>query len=1061
MIRKIIEAPFKLAGWLVKDTYGRVVSVLIIMLLACMVNYPIQDVEVGVWQVEDVLKEEYSKKKATVDGKEPERSPDVDRTGRVDRTARMKRKTLSRVELRQPWALLTLPFHNVAERELKVLDRRRDEKEKHLIIKREVLLISRGLTLGLDLQGGTELTYKIDVPEGSRQSVNAQEIAEVIRVRIDAHGLREPRVQPIGEDRILVQIPGFDKSDVAEVRSSITEIGRLEFRIVADEQHDKNTLEEARRQEDPPQGWHWYELDRTEKGEEAERLLISDEIGLTGEQVETVGIGRDKTGTKWAIHLTFTDRQAFWRLTRANVKRRLAIIFNDVRDKDAKLVRQGTVHSAPTINEPIHGGAEISGDFTSKELKQLRLVLQSGSLKAPLALEREQFVGPYQGLQSIEDGKRAIAIGFVLVVVFILIYYLKAGLVADFALLLNLLILVAALALKNTTLTLPGIAGIILTVGMSIDANVLIFERIREELKKTADKPLLKCMRDGHRKALVTIIDANLTTFLTALILHMVGTGPVKGFAITLSYGIVISMFTAVVVTRIVLEALNKAGLVKSLQMLEVVKHPRVPFVGMRRVTLTVSTVCVVAGLVFFFSGLGDRFGIEFRAGTKVQVSLRRKVTADVVRELMSKAGYKDIEVQDVASVADLKRGTQSDTFDIRLSYVPTVLVKSSGRITDADPNVDGGAEVVIEASQQASPEEMKARLARRGSPKCSVVPGPKVGEVFTYTIRSLDKSENAVSKLQSNVKEVFENELITDDIRRAFTDAEGQSLLVDEGVRELPDPPAGKLKAQVTLKSPMTPSGLQQAFADSDLKDTEVTAAGKLDGTGVANAFVVTAAPDALPKIKDILKRKNIATPEPFPSVEKVSPSVATEMGVKAGAALALALIAIIAYIWFRFEFRFGLAAVVALVHDVSITLALLALTGREISLTVIAALLTIIGYSLNDTIVVFDRIRENRRTVRKTTFPDIVNLSINQTLSRTLLTSVTTLLAVLSLFIWGGTAIEDFAFTLLVGVVVGTYSSIFIASPILLMTGEQGALRGPLGVPSARIARPLEGVR
>ena len=183
--------------------------------------------------------------------------------------------------------------------------------------------------------------------------------------------------------------------------------------------------------------------------------------------------------------------------------------------------------------------------------------------------------------------------------------------------------------------------------------------------------------------------------------------------------------------------------------------------------------------------------------------------------------------------------------------------------------------------------------------------------------------------------------------------------------------------------------------------------------------------------------------------------------MGWQAGVAFFLALLAIVAYIWFRFEFRFGLAAVAALVHDVAIALGVLAVCGREIDLTVIAALLTIIGYSLNDTIVVFDRIRENRRTVRKTAFPDIVNLSINQTLSRTLLTSITTLLAVLALFLWGGSAINDFALTLLVGVVAGTYSSIFIASPILLMIGEQGALRGPLSTPTARIARPLEGFR
>jgi len=1066
MIKKIVEFPFRMAGWLFKDTYGRVASVLLLTVLVCLVNYPMQDTKVGVWEVEDTLKEEFSKAESQAAAGKGAPSDVQTGAGIIDRTAIESRTVLSR-EVEEPWAFYTLPFHPVVEREDEVIEETWDPSRKNKIKHRRITRISKGLTLGLDLRGGIELVYKVVKPEDEETTpLKAQDIAEVIRRRIDAYGMREPRVQPMGDDRILIQIPGSDASDVARVRNVITRVGRLEFRLVADEANNKTTLEDARNRpkDDPPPGWHWYTLSKENRKTgkmEPEDLLINDDIGLTGEAIERVGIGRDRETGKPTVTLTFKDREAFWKLTKANVDRRLAILLDDVRSKDGKtLFKTGRVHSAPSITKGIYGPGEIRGGFTLKSAEDLKYVLQSGSLKWPLEMESERSVGPYQGVKAIREGQQAIVIGFLAVVLFILVYYLKAGVVADFALLLNLLTLVAALSLRNATLTLPGIAGIMLTIGMSIDANVLIFERVREELKKMTDKPLLKCLRDGHRKALVTIVDANLTTLITAMILHLFGTGPVKGFATTLSYGIVISMFTAVVVTRIVFEALIKAGLVKKLRMFEMLKRPNIPFIAMRKAWLAASMVLVIAGLVYFFTGPGRRLGIEFSSGTRVEVNLKKKVeSAEFVREIINQAGYEDVEVQEIGRVA----GAGASTFAIRIGYTPVARILSSGPVdAAAHPDLANGAEVVVETDRAVNPARMAGRLARVKSKNCVVEEVAGKEGLYTYAVRNPDRTVESADTLESNVRAVFGDERIKGDIRDQFETA--GDLLAEEGIRELSEPGAPKLEILVALTKPTSPDHLEKTLTPVH---ATVEAVEALED-GKAATFKVAADGGSLPRIKQLIKeakyeddRTKMATLEPFASVQKIYPSVARELGVRAATALFLALLAIVAYIWFRFEFRFGLAAVAALVHDVAITLGALALFQYEISLTVIAALLTIIGYSLNDTIVVFDRIRENRRTVRKTPFPDIVNLSINQTLGRTILTSLTTLLAVLSLFLFGGAAIEAFAFTLLVGVIVGTYSSVFIASPVLLMTGEQGALRGPLSASSARIARPLEGLR
>jgi len=1189
MLKKIIEFPFKVAAWLFQDVYGRVVAVILLALLACMVIYPIQDVEVGTWIVQDTLTEQYSKE---VGG-----PSDIDERWKVDRTAIADEKVLERTALFNTAAYITLPFHHLGEVQVrpindvdwvgtvqapqtdirvgsKVITTLKNGDSVHVVAQldnwlgvfspngappdkqvsgwilakdvasapkppaeaiaqggrtapdsaaaestqpaasaapgqpapavaggpeqpqqqppreratapnwapsghwtadhknkiklREVKWISRGLTLGLDLQGGTELVYKIKLPEDASPSemVNAQDVAEVIRRRVDATGLKEPRIQPVGTDRILVQIPGFDLSDVSRIQSIITRIGRLEFRVVADPEHNQAVLKDADPQSrKAPPGWHWYTMEREDPKTgriTPESILISDEIELTGEEIASATAGPGgKTGSEVAVHVRFKDPQVFWAVTSRNVGRRLAIVLDDLRDKDGKLRELGHVHSAPVINEPILGAAEITGGFTQKTAEDLKYVLQSGSLKTPLVPESSQYVGPYQGLKAIQDGSNAAIIGFVAIIVFVLIYYMKGGVIADAALILNLVILVAFIAVRGITLTLPGIAGILLTLGMAVDANVLIFERVREERKKMADKPLLKCLRDGHSKALVVIIDSNVTTIITAILLYLFGSGPVKGFAVTLSYGLIISMFTSVVVTRIVFEALCKANLLKTMSMLQFVGTTNIPFVRTRKFWMSFSAVVTIAFIIYFFAGPGKRLGIEFSSGTLIEANVKEKTNAEQVRQKLADVGYKDAEVQEVSS---LKGGagarSSTSTFSIRLRTIPTLNLRSSGTADPARyPQFAGGAQVVVETDQEVVPKDMETRLADAGSPGCTVQTLPRPGNLFNYVVLNHDTIPGASSTLAANVETVFSSELLTGAVRRALKGPNDESLLVDEGVRQIAE--SGEtLTVRVALKDPATPAAANTELTKAVANATVLPAEALLNG--MTNQYNMIVPGGTLFRVRSSLKSAGIVTLEPFSRIDRFSASVASDLFRKAVIAVLLGVLAVMAYVWFRFEFRFSVGAAASTFHDIVVVMGALAIAGYELDLTAIAAILTVVGYSINDTIVIFDRIRENRKLIRKLSLAETINQSINQTLGRTLLTSCTVMLALVALFLWGGPAINGFAFAMIVGIVTGTYSSIFIASPFLLMMGEQGAVRGPLAASDVRTARPLDGFR
>ncbi len=725
--------------------------------------------------------------------------------------------------------------------------------------------LSRGkLRLGLDLSGGTEFVVAFsedDMPEDRSVGDIQDQLMEIIRNRVDKSGVLEPEIVPYGPTGISVKIPTIDEDDTNKFKELLTRAAVLEFRMVHPESGDFEQLERERQQEDPDYvhqvlGYerkvHEYDM----KGQSRREVLwlSTEEQKLSGQNITDA---HPTAGEFGQLQIAFTlDTEgaiAFGELTGANVGQRMAIVLD------------GTVYSAPNINDRIGGGrGVITGSFTQDEASQLAIVLKSGNLPVQTRLEGVNMTAPTLGIESIRSGAMAAVVGIILVILFMVTYYFRSGVIATIALVLNMLIVMGTLPILDATITLPGLAGIVLTIGMAVDANVLIFERIREELK--TGKSIQNAISRGYSSAFSTILDANLTTLFTAFILVKFGSGPIKGFGVTLSIGIIASMFTALFVTRTIYDTLLKYDLIHKLRMMQFLEPGHVRFFDYRKLAYLVSAGFILLALITIVVRGGSALSVDFRGGTAISFQYEETVSN-----------------QQIAKT--LEQNEQLGVRDVRVNYKSSTL--KEGRLM----------EVVV--TKQFSDE---------------VDPGTLIA--------------------------------------------------------------------------------------------------------GIINA--------AHPEMK-----ARVA------SVELVGAMVGSQFTWSAIKAVILALIMIIIYIAIRFEFSYAIGAVVCLAHDVIIGLGIYLMWGfgdRQISLTVIAAILTIIGYSLNDTIVVFDRIRENVGLLRKTNFAEICSISINQTLSRTILTSLTTLLVVVILYLFGGGAINDFSLIMMVGIVVGTYSSIFVATPVMI---------------------------
>jgi SecD/SecF fusion protein len=785
--------------------------------------------------------------------------------------------------------------------------------------------INQKVKLGLDLKGGSSFVVEVDandvakkmVESGEAESIEAvsasklkdqvklvQQIAvEVIRNRIDVLGTAEPEIYPEGDARIVVRLPGADAETRADAKAQMSRDAVLNFKLVHSE--SDAWVREQLSQGQVPRGFKmagngeflirdmeipdekldrdFYEAMKKFGDKRADFMLMEDRIQdgskvfrpyyierrkqLGGDTIQNAFVTYDQMTSvpKISLELDSEGKKTFGRVTEQygptedGVYRLLAIILDD------------KLYSAPRINEPIYSGrAEISGSFSVTEARRLVNVLRAGALPGRVKIVEERTVAPTLGEDSINSGVQAIIYGGASVLVFMLLYYLVPGIIANLSLAFVLLLLPVGMvvsagflgvlsgsleggAVGLPTLTLYGIAGIVLTVGMAVDANVLIFERMREEWR--VGKSISGAINAGYGKAFSTILDANVTTLLTAVILFWQGSGPIRGFAVTLSAGILVSMFIVLIITRLFFNSLADGNMLKSLRMMSIpgLANASIDFIGKRRIAAVVS-ILVIAGTWGLFVKKGDaNLGVDFTGGTVITFEFEQKQEIETVRNALAEAGF---GTANIAYQADMH-----------------------------------GAEF-LEVKVGASGEEAEPALI-------------------------------AVKALDGNYQDV------------------------------------------------------------------------KNDSVGS--------------QIGEELKNK----------------------GIKA---IIFALIGIIIYISIRFEFAFAMGAITALAHDVLITVGIYCAMGHELSMPIIAALLTIVGYSVNDTIVVFDRIREDLKIVKGKSYKEIANLSINQTLTRTVLTSFTTLLTVVMLLIFGGGAVFDFALALCIGILVGTYSSIFVATPVVL---------------------------
>jgi len=791
-------------------------------------------------------------------------------------------------------------------------------------------------------------------------------------------------------------------------------------------------------------------------------------------KLEKASAGRDpRTGAR-AVDFGLDERagKIFGKLTGNNIGRPLCILLD------------GIAISAPNINSRITTSGQITGAFTETQVNDMVNKLNAGSLPAQLIEQpiSVKTIGPSIGADNRDQGIKAGIIGLIVVVACMAIYYTLAGTVADVALLMNLLFILGIMAFLRATFTLPGIAGMILTIGMSVDANVLIFERIREEQLKGSS--LRIAIRNGYQRAFRTIIDANLTTFMTAAILYWVASEEIKGFAIVLMLGIASSMFTALFVTRVIFDLLSGWGLIKDhLIMLRLIHRPNVNWMAVRPLFLTISLLLISGGLVVFFTrdqDTNNKYDIEFTGGTSAQINLKHHLSRQEVEDRIHRVG------------------TDPNNPNPALAAANVYSIGKSGKqyeITTTETN-KAIAFVTMTAPAKHSPESVKAAIKKaeaafdRKLSNLQVTEKTDAEGEFVVTTSQMNKSlvREVLSSAfpDAQISEVEIERTVDDAILAAFGDEleilrslrpeiASQQRITEKLVESYPELGdfMGGVRINCNIQVAATAAELNQRLMDLRFKpDTQQlklydyklldSDLSKIEPNQPVQSFVyLSAEPEAVFRQLDEDEWKLFAENETakvlaatqletsLPRVTQIDPSVGAEAKTRALIAIVLSLCAIVGYIWVRFgTARYGIAAIVALVHDVCITLGAVAactyiastpigeklLIGDfKINLAMIAAFLTLIGYSLNDTIVVFDRIRENRRKARLV--PQTITDSINQTISRTILTSFTTFIVVLIMYIFGGPGLRGFTFAIGFGIIVGTYSSIAIAAPILLI--------------------------
>ncbi len=724
----------------------------------------------------------------------------------------------------------------------------RNVEKRNDILLAELLRLSKGrLQLGLDLRGGVAFTLEAVEKAGEemdqeQRREKLQKAIEIIGARINGLGVAEPILRPIGDNRIEIQLPGVSTKDNPDVVDQVKAPARLDFRMV----HPNLTAGPG---VETPAGYEIKTLDHEGRQGEVsvEEIFVKRIPEMTGEMVSNSFARPDMYG-KPEVILEFTaeGRARFADVTRAIAEigqrggplGRLAIILD------------GRLYSAPTVREEIDSdSAQITGNFSDREAINLANVLNN-PLDVELRVMEQYEVGPTLAADSVLSARNAFIFSTALTIFFVVIFYTFGGLVAAIGMGVNVMITLGVMASIGATLTMPGIAGIVLTLAMSVDANILIFERMREELK--LGKSLGAALEAGFDKAWSAILDSNVTTFLVAAIMIGLGTGPVKGFGVTLAIGIFSTMFAAVVVSKLILEWLVHGQVIKSLKMFSILQNTNYDFLKHAKAAFIASAVLVVVGLgVVTYKG-SSIYGIDFLGGDMVSMTYGKKVEIAELRQTATQAGLRDVS----------------------FSYQQPI-----------------GAE----------------------------------REILKVTA-PFDQGRPSVNALQ----------------------------------KALP----------------------------------------------AANLEIV--------------------------GETRIGPSIGEEIQWNALWSVFWSLVLILLYVAFRFEMGYGIGAVVATIHDLLLTIGVFVLFDRQFNASMVAAILLIAGYSINDTIVVFDRIREELKLNPIGTLREIINRSLNLTLSRTIITGGTTLLTAVTLIVTTSGDVNDIAFTLLIGVITGTFSSLFIATPV-----------------------------
>lgn len=749
-------------------------------------------------------------------------------------------------------------------------------KSQSMSNNRDVIALVRknmagSIRLGIDLNGGAEFLLELEVndQDGAKGEAKTRDIEsnfdryrdiaiETLRKRLETQNIFETEISPAGGKFISLRVPVVSREEKVRLEKLIKMSARLKFCLV----HRDNEELAAAYLANPegfqvPDGYRVMENTESRRGEAPKRriYIVEREVQMGGKDITDAFTTLDQFGQREIIlHFNPDGAAKFGEVTRNNVKRAMAIILDDV------------LYSAPTIQNAIEEGqAKITGDFSKEEAETISNALVSGSMPFKIKVEAQFDIDPTIGAETVRDGIYSGVAGTILVMIFMGIYYMRAGLVANISLVVNSLLILGAMAAFDITLTLPGIAGIILTIGMAVDANVLIYERIREEL--AGNKTVANAIDIGFSRAFSAIFDSNLTTLFVALILMWQGTGAIKGFAITLAIGIFTTMFTAVFLTQLLFDLMTRYTAFKTLRMRQFIGVTDIDFLGYRNIACGLSIVLIIA--IFAFAGVKgkDILGVDFTGGTQLELNYEKGVPADKIATVLDKAG-----------------------FETKVTY------KTAG--------------------------------AAGGKRKLEVLLREKKGGALPALGANADDKMSGVCKL------------------------------------------------------------LNESFPDAKFIGDKQSTLGALIGYEFTKSAIIS---------------------------------------------LVLAVVGMIIYMTIRFEFSYSIAANIALIHDAIIATGIYLMLGGQLTLQVVAAILTIIGYSVNDTIVTFDRLRENLTLVKGKTYREHINLSVNQTLGRTILTATTVFLVLLMQLVFGGVGIRDFVTVMLIGVVVGTYSSIYIAGPVV----------------------------